>query len=233
MALPFFYEEFEANGVITLQDSTQHYMLQVLRMREGEEFILTNGKGLKADCTLEQVEKKRCSLNVRHIVRVEKPKRYLHLAISFTKNPARMEWLLEKATELGIEEITPLISARSEKHFLKRERFEKILQSAMLQSQQFYLPLLNEPTRFHSMLSKSSDCKLIAHCLQEEKTHPLQWIQREKSCLILSGPEGDFTSEEVDMALKQGFTSVSLGNTRLRTETAGLLSCAYYQSQQF
>lgn len=233
MALPFFYEDFEATDAITLSDATQHHVIQVLRMREGEELVLTNGRGLKAQVRLREVGKKHGALELCSLETIEKPKRHFHLAISFTKNPARMEWLLEKATEIGIEEITPLHCSRSEKHYLKRDRLEKILQSAMVQSQQYFLPILHEPCAFTDVVQYNATAKLLAHCLPDQKEHPLQHMQPHDSCLVLVGPEGDFTKEEIQLALASGFTPISLGPTRLRTETAGLMVCSYYQSKQF
>jgi 16S rRNA (uracil1498-N3)-methyltransferase len=138
--------------------------------------------------------------------------------------------LLEKTTEIGVAHITPLITKRSEKIFFKKERFEKILVSAMLQSQQTFLPILNEPIYFEEILKSTEPIKLIAHCLENEKKIMRDELKENTSTIILIGPEGDFTPEEINAAMQNNFIPVSLGNKRLRTETAGLYACVVFNS---
>jgi 16S rRNA (uracil1498-N3)-methyltransferase len=137
-----------------------------------------------------------------------------------------MEWLLEKVCEMGIESITPILTQRSEKNYFKKERFEKILIAAMLQSQQTYLPILEEPKALKDIIEREYDQKLIAYCGQEfEKFSALNAVKPRKSTLFLIGPEGDFTSDEVHLCMQNQFSAIHLGANRLRTETAGLFVC--------
>lgn len=230
MALPFFYESFENLTHIQLSENSIHHISNVLRMKKGEQFWLTNGKGIKSKIELTEVSKKNCEIKILETIEESKPKNSFHLAISFTKNPARIEWLLEKTTEIGISTITPIITKRSEKVFNKRERFEKILVSAMLQSQQTFLPTLNEPILFNEILNSSEEIKLIAHCLENEKKELRELLHKEKSTIVLIGPEGDFTEDEIQLALANNFKPISLGEKRLRTETAGLYACVVFNS---
>lgn len=232
MDLPYFFQEFTNPHQLQLNEANKHHILHVLRMRVGEQLWVTNGQGLACLSELTEVNKRDCQISVLDTVQHEKPQRYLHVAISFTKNPARMEWFLEKATEMGIEEITPLITSRSEKIFFKKDRFEKIIQSAMLQSKQCFLPILWEAKTLGEILPMPIEHKYIAHCLPEDKKSFLNEISSRQPILICIGPEGDFTPDEITLALKHGFQAVSLGNTRLRTETAGMYVCAVYNAKQ-
>jgi 16S rRNA (uracil1498-N3)-methyltransferase len=156
----------------------------------------------------------------------------LHIAISFTKNPARIEWFLEKATEIGINRITPLVTKRSEKIHFKKDRFEKILVSAMLQSKQTFLPQLSEASPLETILEAKDTLKCIAHCEDDmDRIHLNQFIKPQKNTLILIGPEGDFTKEEIHLCLSKECRAVSLGDHRLRTETAGLFACVIFNAQ--
>jgi 16S rRNA (uracil1498-N3)-methyltransferase len=153
------------------------------------------------------------------------------IGISLVKNTSRFEWFLEKATEIGVAEIIPLQCARTVKEKFRFDRMEQILTSAMLQSQQCWKPMLHPPTAFDKALELSFDHKMIAHCVEEEKQQLSSLVHDVRSKLILIGPEGDFTSTEIANALQHGFTPVSLGHTRLRTETAGLVAAALLCSQ--
>ena len=230
MAYPFFYEQFDHTEFIQLSEASIHHIVHVLRMKKGEQFWLTNGKGVKCRTLLTDVSKRDCAIEIVETIVVEKPSNNFHLAISFTKNPSRIEWLLEKTSEIGVAEITPLITKRSEKIFFKKERFEKIVVSAMLQSQQTFLPIINEPIYFEEILKSTEPIKLIAHCLEEEKNAMRNELKDNQSAIILIGPEGDFTPEEIHAAIQNNFTPVSLGNKRLRTETAGLYACVVFNS---
>lgn len=231
---PLFYEKFTDTNLITLSEPSMHHALHVLRMKTGDPLIVTNGQGMMAECILEQQSKRECSVQVVRLITsdIEPRTSNLHIAIAFTKNPARIEWFLEKATEIGVQTITPLITKRSEKIYFKRERFEKILVSAMLQSQQCYLPTLNEASSLENVLKGPEEVKLIAHCEDDsERIHLSECIRAKKNTLILIGPEGDFTNEEINLCLGQKFKPVLLGNHRLRTETAGLFACVVFNSQ--
>jgi 16S rRNA (uracil1498-N3)-methyltransferase len=233
MNIPFFYEPNLDSGLLQLSESNKHYMLQVLRMKENEQFYLTNGQGQKCLAVLKHVSKKNCEVEILESTFESPRKTKLHLKISFTKNPSRMEWLLEKVTEMGIESITPLITQRSEKIFLKKERFEKILIAAMLQSQQCYLPVLSEPTALKELVSMYYEQKCIAYCGPEfEKQTAFQTIKPQKETLFLIGPEGDFTADEVHLCLQNKYEVIQLGRNRLRTETAGLYVCTLFNAIQ-
>ncbi len=212
-----------------LSEESAKHIVRVLRMQVGDEFILTDGKGVKATARIKTTSKKSCMVEIVEREEVKDKNRKITLAISFTKNSARMEWLLEKITEVGVTEIIPLISKRSERSKIKHERFNKILISAMLQSQQYYLPKLHEPTIFEEVLNIEAENKLIAHCEHDLTKAQLNNSTNHNSTIILIGPEGDFTTEEIEQASQQNFKSVSLGNNRLRTETAGLVAVTLLQ----
>lgn len=233
MSIPFFYEPYSDAASLKLKEVSVHHAVNVLRMREGEYLWVTNGKGEQCYCKIISIGKKSCDIQVEKVLRFEQNVNGFHLAISFTKNPSRIEWLLEKATEMGIASITPLMTKRSEKTFFKKERFEKILISAMLQSQQTFLPELSETTSLEKIIESNIPQKYIAYCGDEvEKLYLESNFKKDTETLILIGPEGDFTSEEVHLCLQKDFQAVSLGKNRLRTETAGLYACAVFNSMQ-
>ncbi len=222
----FFYEENISQGVFELSQETARHVTQVLRMKVGELLILTNGKGTKATVEIESSSKRLCSVKLIKEEQLENQNPDIHLAISFTKNNARMEWLLEKITEIGVRSIYPIITNRSERKEIKAERFQKKLISAMLQSQQFHLPVLHNPISFEKLIEQDFGQKFIAHCESGFEKIELSnsKFNTKNSKLITIGPEGDFTTKEIELALQQNFMSISLGNNRLRTETAGLVA---------
>lgn len=231
MSLAYFFNAFNDASDIQLDDSTIHYMYNVLRMKSGEQCWITNGKGLKCRVGISEINKRYAHLDVLEAISDTRELSSLHLAIAFTKNPSRIEWLLEKATEIGIGQITPLITHRSEKLHWKKERYDKILVSAMLQSQQTYLPLLHEATPIQTLVEQEADEKYIAWCDEHDEKKPLaSCLKKNKKTIILIGPEGDFTQEEVDLCRTHGYRPVSLGPTRLRTETAGLYAVVAYNA---
>lgn len=222
MQLPFFYEpEILQSDNLLLSEENSKYLSVVLRIREGEQIHLTNGEGLLATGIVAKADKKQAEIAIRDITKRECPSPTVTIAISPVKNPQRFEWFIEKACELGTFEIIPLICQRTEKHFHKKERAEKIAVSAMLQSQQVFKTKMAKEVAFTNFVASADyDQKLIAHCLEGEKKNVLGLTK--KHSVILIGPEGDFTQEEVQAALGHNFTSVSLGENRLRTETAGI-----------
>jgi 16S rRNA (uracil1498-N3)-methyltransferase len=161
-----------------------------------------------------------------NVTKKTKPWNYdLHVAIAPTKNNDRMEWFLEKATEIGIDEITPIICQNSERRIVKIERFEKIIQSAMKQSLKYTLPKLNEPIKFNEFINQNFEGKVcIAHCVKDEKKLLKEIIKPSDKITILIGPEGDFSLQEIKKAMDKKFNPISLGESRLRTETAGLVA---------
>jgi 16S rRNA (uracil1498-N3)-methyltransferase len=221
---PLFFIETINYGLVHLDEDTSKHMINVLRMQKGEEVLLTDGKGRQAKAAIIDDNRKRCVVQVSSIQQEEERQPKVSIAISIVKNASRIEWFLEKATEIGVSEIIPLLCDRTEKEKFRYDRMKGILISAMLQSQQAWLPKLQEPTAFdHVVRSATQPQKFIAHCLPEQKQQLSSLITHHAS-LILIGPEGDFTPKEIGLALENGFAPVALGNTRLRTETAGLVA---------
>jgi 16S rRNA (uracil1498-N3)-methyltransferase len=207
------------------KDESRH-IVKVLRKKTGDVLHITNGKGWLFEGELILANIKNCSVNITSKVLKEKRSYNLHLAVAPTKNNDRYEWFLEKATEIGVETITPIICDHSERKTVKTERFEKIIQSAMKQSLHCFLPKLNKPVAFKDFISQAfSGQKFIAHCEETDKTSLKSQLQTHDDCIILIGPEGDFSVKEIEIALQHNFIPVTLGKTRLRTETAALAAC--------
>lgn len=207
-----------------LDEDTSKHIAGVLRMKAGEELLLTDGKGQKARATIVDDNRKRCTVQILHTEEEEPQRPHVAVAISPTKNNARFEWFLEKATEIGVAEIIPLLCARTEKEKFRYDRMHGILVSALLQSQQSRLPVLHDPTAFADLLANATqERKFIAHCRPGQKAQ-LYTAGSGASSIVLIGPEGDFTAEEAEAAMDKGFRPVALGSTRLRTETAGIVA---------
>jgi 16S rRNA (uracil1498-N3)-methyltransferase len=235
MALPFFFvEETITTGTIILSEETSKHIVQVLRMQLGEELQLTNGKGNLLTCKIIDDNRKKCVVEILQYTFSEATAAPVCIAISLVKNNTRFEWFLEKATEIGVSSIIPLVCDRTEKQHFKQERMKNILVSAMLQSQQVWLPVLHEPQKLKTLIAANQfDSSYIAHC--ESESNKVQLSQQpsasSKSKLILIGPEGDFTKEEITLAIAHQFIPVALGNTRLRTETAGMVAATILLSK--
>ncbi len=229
MALPFFYKEDISltSAAVVLDEATSKHVVQVLRMQNGGQLQLTNGKGILFTAIITDDNRKQCAVTVTKKLKILNHKSKISLAISLIKNSTRFEWFLEKATEIGITEIIPLLCERTEKTAFKVERMNSILVSAMLQSQQSWLPVLHEPVKFSLLIKESKqEQKFIAHCEDENNKLPItsKLLNPSTSKLILIGPEGDFTKTEIELALQNNFIPVTLGDTRLRTETAGVVA---------
>lgn len=226
MSLPFFYAPDLSKDSVApgLEEETMRHMVQVLRMKVGDGLMLTNGKGLHAVAEISSTSKKACTVSVNAVEEILPVEHRVTIAISPLKNPSRFEWFLEKAAENGVTAVVPLICHRTERQHIKKERWNSILLSAMLQSRQSWCTVLHDAETFNSFLNKAdAEQKYIAHCLEGEKTELQYLVKKEhRSSLILIGPEGDFTAEEITAAIEKGFRAVSLGQTRLRTETAGI-----------
>lgn len=203
------------------------HIIKVLRKNEGDLLHITDGHGRLYDAEIAHAGSKKCVVHIRQSELKTKPwDYYLHIAIAPTKMNERMEWFLEKATEIGIDEITPVICDHSERRVIKSERMQKVLISAMKQSLKYELPKLNEAIPLRDFLElPHKGLKLIAHCQESERTDPKLLIGDHKSILMMIGPEGDFSDLEISKALDLDFLPVSLGNSRLRTETAGVVAC--------
>lgn len=233
MSIPFFYEAIlpTAPGLFTLSEESSKHCSMVLRMKEESLIGLTNGAGLKCIGEIISADKKKTVVQLSQFEQAPLPIRQNSIAISFVKNATRMEWFLEKATEIGISAFYPLIADRTERTHFKKERWEHILVSAMLQSQQTYKPILHDPIEFKSIIHQPLNGQLLlAHCEPGEKKSIPSIILSEKT-LLLIGPEGDFSPNEIELAAKAGATMVSLGNTRLRTETAGITAAVLLQNK--
>ncbi len=210
--------------MVELDAETSHHIAQVLRMRVGEELHLTDGAGRLVLGRLTSVTKRVCHVSVEQSTSHHPAGRRVHMAIAPLKNNSRYEWFIEKATELGVASIIPIQTARTEKLRLRMDRLRQIARSAMLQSQQAWLPEFPDAIPFTDLIRSWKDRgfqRLIAHCLPTSR-EPLSACGLSEEVGLLIGPEGDFTTEEIDAALAAGFTAVQLGDTRLRTETAGI-----------
>jgi 16S rRNA (uracil1498-N3)-methyltransferase len=235
MTVPIFYKADmdSAASTTVLDEATSKHVIQVLRMQLDEQLQLTDGAGNLVTAAIADDNRKRCAVKVISTVQVPQPGRKITIAISPVKNASRFEWFLEKATEIGVSEIIPLICERTEKQHFRQERMNGVLVSAMLQSQQSWLPVLHEPVKFSQLITTAKQQqKFIAHCLEEDKQSLHQQISSLANQLILIGPEGDFTAAEIMTALEKGFVPVSLGNTRLRTETAGMVAAVLLANTQ-
>ncbi|HEX5655082.1 MAG TPA: RsmE family RNA methyltransferase [Chitinophagaceae bacterium] len=231
MELPFFYiNEYTAGQkTITLHEDTSRHMIQVLRMKKGDKLHLADGKGNLLTTHITDDHKKHCQVEVEDSVFTAASPHKISIGISLLKNTNRFEWFLEKATEIGITEIIPLLCEHTVKEKFRYERLQQICISAMLQSQQVWLPVLHQPLPFALLFRLSEipgwENKFIAHCEETDHKLPLSTYQPIKqSTILLIGPEGDFSSAEIQLSLAHKFVPVSLGRTRLRTETAGVVA---------
>lgn len=201
------------------------HIAKVLRKKEGDQLHITNGYGFLFFARITFSNPSQCIAIIERYEQQQHRKYKIHLAVAPTKMNDRFEWFLEKATEIGIDEITPIICDHSERRIIKTERFERILQSAMKQSLQCYLPKLNPAIIFSEFIKrKNEDQLLIAHCEETKKQSLKSVLLPEANTTILIGPEGDFSTKEIDIALNLGYTPVTLGETRLRTETAAIVA---------
>lgn len=229
MSFPFFYSAIidPDQRIQQLDENAAKHINQVLRMKKGDKIYLTNGKGILATGAIEEQLKKGCTVLVTDCVIEPASLHRTTIAISLVKNTARFEWFLEKATEMGISSVVPLICGRTERIHFRRERMQSIMISAMLQSRQAWLPALSDPLPFTQWISSpATGVRFIAHCLPDEKKHFREMAHADTDLAIAIGPEGDFTDEEINLALSNNCVPVSLGQTRLRTETAGLVAAA-------
>ncbi|GGE20082.1 16S rRNA (uracil(1498)-N(3))-methyltransferase [Psychroflexus salis] len=216
----------ECKQVVFSKHESQH-IVKVLRKQVGDEIEVTNGLGDWFLCKITQAQPKACHIEIlKHKYYPKNHNYVLHMLVAPTKSNDRFEWFLEKATEIGVDEITPILTENSERKRIKIERYEKIILSAMKQSLQFHLPKINNLTRFENALNVNSQVKYIAHCEDYLKQQDLlHAIVPHQNYAILIGPEGDFSSQEIQAALKHNFKAIRLGKNRLRTETAAIVAC--------
>jgi len=223
-----FYTPDITQNSYTLNEEESKHCVRVLRLTIGDVVNLVDGKGGFYTAEIASDNPKKVSLSVLKVeTEFHKRNHYLHIAVAPTKNIDRIEWFLEKATELGIDEITPVITDRSERRVVKEDRLNKVITSAVKQSIKAYHPKLNDAISFEAFLREPFDGnRLIAHCIDKgEKKYISKLVAPHQKYLILIGPEGDFTPNEVDLALNKGFKALTLGDNRLRTETAALSVC--------
>jgi len=202
------------------------HIIKVLRKRDNDVLYVTNGLGFLFKTEITLASDTKCTVKIVSVEQAVSPKYKLHLAVAPTKMNDRYEWFLEKVTELGIAEITPIICDHSEKKQIKTDRLDKIVLSAMKQSNQYFLPKLNEAIAFKDFIkTKNEGLQLIAHCEETDKKSLKDILKPNLDVTILIGPEGDFSEKEIKLALENNYIPVTLGNTRLRTETAAIVAC--------
>lgn len=224
----FYNPEISKNSeFIQFTKEESRHIVKVLRKKEGEKVYVTNGKGLLFTASIENANHNKCIAAILEFKETKARDYKLHLAVAPTKMNDRFEWFLEKATEIGIDEITPIICEHSERTKVKLNRFERVLQSALKQSLHYRLPKLNDAITFKNFIetNTNSDHYFIAHCEDGNKKTLKNQFKVNQSYTILIGPEGDFSSNEIKNAINNKYIPVSLGNSRLRTETAAIVAC--------
>jgi 16S rRNA (uracil1498-N3)-methyltransferase len=226
MTAPYFYEPLINIGATTytLSEESSKHCAQVLRMVAGNALQITNGNGAIFEAIILDAHKKNTTVQIIKEHNVAAASQKIILGISILKNAVRLEWLFEKATEMGVHTIVPLLCERTIHERFKTDRMSNIIQSAMIQSQQAWLPILSKPITFSDFVEQyNASEKYIAHCEPAIKTS-IKSLKPSNDLIIAIGPEGDFTSSEIDMAIASKFQTISLGPTRLRTETAGIFA---------
>ncbi len=223
-----FYTNAIADGFALLSEAESKHAIQVMRMQKGDEINFIDGVGGFYSAVIQDPHPKKCVLRISNEKKeFEKLPYKLHLAVAPTKNIERFEWVLEKCTEMGIDSITPILCDRSERKIIKPERLERVILSAVKQSLKAYIPTLHPLVKFKDFIQTEFDSeKLIAHCHDSSKVELFSITKAARDYIILIGPEGDFTPEEVESAEANNFTSISIGQSRLRTETAAMVACS-------
>ena len=225
METPYFHMPVPDDGprILTLTEDVSHHAVSVLRMEAGDRLTLVDGRGGKAEARLLNAHRKRAEAEVMDLSRAEDRRKPVTLAVSPLKNPSRYEWMLEKAAEIGVREVVPLLCDRTEKKGLRMDRLRSVCVSAMLQSKQPWMTVVGEPVSFEAHMERSGfNTRLIAHCLPGPALPVPDTSGYEFPVDMLIGPEGDFTEDEVKLAVASGFQTVGLGTTRLRSETAAV-----------
>lgn len=216
----------EATEIFTFDKEESKHIIKVMRKKGGDKIFVTNGLGFLFETEIVVGSDSKCTVKIIGFEKAETPKYHLHLAVAPTKMNDRYEWFLEKATEIGISEITPIICDHSERKIVKTDRFDKIVQSAMKQSLRYYLPKLNEPISFKDFIKQKKEGLLvIAHCEETNKKSLKSIVKPNENVTLLIGPEGDFSNKEITLAVENNYVPVTLGSSRLRTETAAIVAC--------
>ncbi len=222
-----FYSLDISSDIYVLSAEESRHCIKVLRLKSGDVVHLSDGKGNLYKTKIKDVDVKKCSLEILEVTNEYGKKDYkIHIAVAPTKNINRFEWFLEKATEIGIDQITPLICEHSERRIIKPERLNRVIIAAMKQSLKAYLPMLNPPQSFANFIDQKFDSeRYIAYSSKNYRNNLKDLYKKQKDAVIMIGPEGDFSNQEVGMAIQSGFKPISLGPARLRTETAALVTC--------
>jgi 16S rRNA (uracil1498-N3)-methyltransferase len=224
--LPHLSVETDLGATVVLDNEESIHCARVLRLGAGTIIQLTNGKGYIFQGTLEESNPKGCKVKITGMDYYAKTRSGIHLAVAPTKNISRYEWFLEKATEIGIDEITPLICRHSERQNLRTDRLNKVITSAVKQSLNSWHPILYQPLSFVDFIKKPTEArKFIAYVDEQPRPHLKDIYLPGTPAIVLIGPEGDFSPEEIELAFKTGYKAVSLGTSRLRTETAAIVAC--------
>lgn len=214
------------DGSEPLCEEESRHCVSVMRHRIGDEVLVTNGRGTLYHCRIDVADNKKCQLSIISQEDIPTPKHRLHMAVAPTKNTDRLEWFIEKATELGVSEITPILCEHSERIRLRTDRLKRLVIAASKQSLKYHLPIVNEPIDAQLLIkSATENQRFILHCEENKKEHLFNLVEPKKSSLILIGPEGDFSQKEISLAKSNGFIEATLGDERLRTETAALAAC--------
>lgn len=230
--MQLFFQDQITEPITILSEEESKHLIRVLRKKQGDPITLTDGKGMVFESVILDANPKKASLKILSKKEAEEDSFFIHLAIAPTKNPDRMEWMVEKITEIGFHELTLIETINSERSFLKTDRLQKKIISACKQSIKFRTPKLNSNTKFNNLI-KSAEFndfeRFIAYVDEHHQHHLMDLAAPEKKYLILIGPEGDFDPKEIQQAFEAGFKAVSLGKSRLRTETAGLAAVQMLQ----
>ena len=225
--MQFYYAEDLSNSTVTLDKEESHHVIHVMRLNVGSTISITDGKGMQVTGIISAANAKTCVIEVLQRKQENSPRNYnLHIAIAPTKNIDRFEWFLEKATEIGIDAVTPLLCKHSERKIINDERLNKLVVAAAKQSLKTFFPILEPMTLFNDFILKEILAKkFIAHCRETDRNSLKDRYQKGSNVLIMIGPEGDFDEAEIKLAENAGFVPIHLGSARLRTETAGLVAC--------
>lgn len=214
------------DGSAPLCEEESRHCVSVMRHRVGDEVAVTDGRGHLFHCRIADANSKKCSLTVISTETVPPPRHHLHMAVAPTKNTDRFEWFVEKATEMGVGEITPIVCDHSERTRLRLDRLRRLVIAASKQSRKYYLPQINEPVECKTLIKSAKEQqRFILHCEENQKEHLFNLIDKTSDILILIGPEGDFSTDEISLAKANGFREATLGDERLRTETAAMVAC--------
>jgi 16S rRNA (uracil1498-N3)-methyltransferase len=223
-----FFREDISSSIIELDAEESRHCIKALRLHRGDAIHLTDGKGNLAEAVITDDSVRSCSVEIQKREKKTSERNYhLSIAIAPTKNHDRYEWFVEKATEIGVDEIIPLICSHSERKTVKTERLKNIAIAALKQSQRFFLPEISDPVSFENYVKgNSAQQKFICTCEATSMQHLKKLCKANQRYAVLIGPEGDFSPEEIKLALENNFAEASLGTERLRTETAGIVTCS-------